>query len=82
MAIVIDANMKLFAERMQITSSRMIREYGLSTVDEIIEKDFAQKSAKDVYYLAQTPEDAINYLKNYVPNYKEKTFDDIYVSAK
>lgn len=50
--------------------------------DEIIEKDFAQKSAKDVYYLAQTPEDAINYLKNYVPNYKEKTFDDIYVSAK
>ena len=36
---VIDANMKLFADRMHITSSRMIRDYGLSTVDEIIEEE-------------------------------------------
>ena len=39
MSLVIDANMKLFAERMNITSSRMIRDYGLSTVDEIIEAE-------------------------------------------
>ena len=36
MSIVIDANMKLFADRVGITSSRMIRDYGLSSVDEII----------------------------------------------
>ena len=35
MSIVIDANMKMFADRMNITSSRMIRDYGLSSVDEI-----------------------------------------------
>lgn len=39
MAIVIDANMKLFAERMHISSSRMIHDYGLSTIDEIIEAE-------------------------------------------
>ena len=37
MSLVIDANMKLFADRIGITSSRMIRDYGLSTVDEIID---------------------------------------------
>ena len=39
MAIVLDTNMKLFAERMNITSSRMIQDYGLKTVDEIIEAE-------------------------------------------
>lgn len=39
MSIVIDANMKLFADRMQISSSRMIQDYGLSTIDEIIESE-------------------------------------------
>ena len=42
MAIVLDTNMKLFAERMNITSSRMIQDYGLKTVDEIIEAEAAQ----------------------------------------
>lgn len=50
MAIVIDANMKLFAERMQITSSRMIREYGLSSVDEIIEKEADRGNYKALEY--------------------------------
>ena len=39
MSIVIDANMKLFAERMHISSHRMISDYGLKTVDEIIEAE-------------------------------------------
>ena len=39
MSIVIDANMKLFAERLHISSSRMINDYGLKTVDEIIEAE-------------------------------------------
>ena len=45
MSIVIDANMKLFADRMNITSSRMISEYGLKTVDEIIEAEAASPEA-------------------------------------
>lgn len=56
MALVIDANMKLFADRMNITSSRMISEYGLKTVDEIIEaetergNDSAIKYARHYYH--------------------------------
>ena len=34
-------------------------------MDEIIEQKFANKNAKDIYYIAQTPQDAINYLKSY-----------------
>lgn len=50
MSLVIDANMKLFAERMNITSSRMIRDYGLSTVDEIIEAEAERGNAQAVNY--------------------------------
>ena len=39
MAMVIDANMKLFAERLHISSHRMIQDYGLSTIEQIIEKE-------------------------------------------
>lgn len=50
MSIVIDANMKLFADRMNITSSRMVREYGDSTIDEIIEAEAAKGNTKAVNY--------------------------------
>ena len=50
MSLVIDANMKLFAERMNITSSRMIQDYGLKTVDEIIEAEAAQGNSKAVKF--------------------------------
>lgn len=50
MSLVIDANMKLFADRMNITSSRMIREYGLSTVDEIIEAEAERGNTRAVNY--------------------------------
>lgn len=50
MSLVIDANMKLFAERMNITSSRMIRDYGLSTVDEIIEAEAERGNTQAVNY--------------------------------
>ena len=39
MSIVIDANMKMFADRLHISSSRMVEDYGLCTVDEIIEAE-------------------------------------------
>lgn len=39
MSLVIDANMKLFAERLHISSSRMINDYGLSSIDEIIKAE-------------------------------------------
>lgn len=50
MSLVIDANMKLFADRMNITSSRMIRDYGLSTVDEIIEAEAERGNTRAVNY--------------------------------
>ncbi len=50
MPIVLDANMKLFAERMNITSSRMIQDYGLKTVDEIIEAEAAQGNTQAINY--------------------------------
>ena len=50
MSIVLDTNMKLFAERMHITSSRMIQDYGLKTVDEIIEAEAAQGNMHAVNY--------------------------------
>lgn len=50
MSLVIDANMKLFADRMNITSTRMIRDYGLSTVDEIIEAEAARGNSRAVKY--------------------------------
>ena len=50
MSIVIDANMKLFADRIGITSSRMIRDYGLSSVDEIIEKEAERGNASAIKY--------------------------------
>lgn len=59
MSLVIDANMKLFADRMNITSTRMIRDYGLSTVDEIIEAEAergntrAVKFAREYYHSPQ-----------------------------
>lgn len=33
----------------------------------MIEENFAKSSAKDLYYVAETPEDAIGYLNNYKP---------------
>ncbi len=50
MPIVLDTNMKLFAERLNITSSRMVRDYGMSTVDEIIEAEAAQGNTQAVNY--------------------------------
>lgn len=50
MALVIDANMILFAERMNITSSRMMKDYGLSTIDEIIKEEAARGNYKAVEY--------------------------------
>ena len=50
MAIVIDANMNLLAERLHITSERMKKEYGQSTIDEIIQAEAAQGNTHAVQY--------------------------------
>ena len=50
MSIVIDANMTMFAERLHISSSRMVEEYGLKTIDEIIEAEAAQGNTAAVSY--------------------------------
>jgi len=48
MSIVIDANMKTFADRLNISSSRMIQDYGLSSIDEIIQAEAARGNTKAV----------------------------------
>jgi len=66
MSLVIDANMKLFADRMNITSSRMIQDYGLSTVDEIIEAEAERGNSKAVQFAreyCQSPQKLINVFK-------------------
>lgn len=63
MSIVIDADMKLFADRLRITSSRMIRDYGLSNVDEIIEKEAERGNTKAIDYAKEyyySPDKLIN----------------------
>lgn len=50
MAIVIDANMALFAERLNIPTSRMSEDYGLKTIDEIIEAEAAQGNTQALQY--------------------------------
>lgn len=50
MPVVLDTNMKLFAERMNITSSRMINDYGLKTVDEIIEAEAEKGNSQAINY--------------------------------
>ena len=54
MPILIDANLKLMADRLHINSSRMREEYGMSTVDEIIESEAEKGNIS-----------AINYAKDY-----------------
>ena len=50
MSILIDANMRVFAERMNITSSRMKNDYGQSTVDEIIQAEAKSGNTSAVDY--------------------------------
>ncbi len=66
MSTVIDANMILFADKMGITSSRMINDYGLKTVDEIIETEAAKGNTKAVNYASEmynSPEKLIKIFK-------------------
>lgn len=46
--------------------------------DEIINQKFANKTAKGLYFVANTPEEAIDYLKHYTPDQHKMTKNDIY----
>lgn len=50
----------------------------LSFFDRIVKDRFARESAKEIFYVAQTPQDAVNYLLNYEYIDKEITPNDIY----
>lgn len=47
--------------------------------EQIVKENFARQKSAGLFYLAQTPEEVIEYLKNYVPNTPPKTVEDIYV---
>ena len=53
MSITIDANMILFANRLNITSTRMVNDYGDSTIDEIIQSEAAQGNHKAIDYASE-----------------------------
>lgn len=66
MAVVLDTNMKLFAERMNITASRMIQDYGLKSVEEIIDAEAQKGNMQAVKYAAEvfhSPDKLINVFK-------------------
>jgi len=54
----------------------------LKFFDDIVAGSFARESAKDLYYIAQTPMDVINYLNSYDYTYRELTKEEIYTKLK
>ncbi len=46
--------------------------------DRIVKDSFAKATSKDIYYIANTPKDAVNYLLNYDYTEKEIKPEDIY----
>ena len=45
----------------------------------IISQNFGKGNHREIYYIAKTPDDAVEYIKNYKPDTSEVTMDDIYV---
>lgn len=50
----------------------------LKFFDDIIERKFANKKAANLYFVAKTPEEAVNYIKNYKPEDFSIKKEDIY----
>lgn len=50
----------------------------LAFFDNILEQKFANKRAKELYYVANSPADAVKYLQNYVERDLAVTKDEIY----
>ena len=50
----------------------------LKFFDDIIQKKFANKKAENLYYIANTPQDAVEYLKNYNAEDFSVKKEDIY----
>jgi len=47
--------------------------------EQIVKENFARKESLKLFYLAQTPEEAMDYINKYVPNKPPKSVEDIYV---
>ena len=45
----------------------------------IISQNFGKRRHREIYYIARTPDEAIEYIKNYTPETLEVTKEDIYV---
>lgn len=50
----------------------------LDFFDEIIEQKFANRNAQNLYFVADTPQQAVEYLKNYIPSDNSVKKEDIY----
>ena len=54
----------------------------LEFFNQIISERFALDSTGDLYYVAKTPQEAVEYIANYVPNKRPENLEEIYVTAK
>ena len=54
----------------------------LKFFDDIIEHSFAKDKSREIYFVAKTPQEAVDYLLNFKPSTKEITPEDIYTSMK
>lgn len=54
----------------------------LKFFDDIVKHSFAKDTAKDIYFVANTPQEAVDYLVNFKPSEKEITPEDIYTAVK
>ena len=50
--------------------------------ENIVDGKFAKDTATKLYYIANTPQDVVEYLNNYTPLEKEIKPEDIYTSVK
>ena len=50
----------------------------LNFFDDICKKNFAKVDARGLYYVADTPQEAIEYLKNYKCEFRALTREDLY----
>ncbi len=50
----------------------------LGFFDEILEQKFAYKRARELYYVAKSPREAVEYLKTYKPSALEITKEELY----
>lgn len=78
MSIIIDANIGLFKSRLGISTSRMVNDYGNSTIDEIIEAEASQGNYKAIDYASDLYNSPSKLIEMFKLNSVENRYQLIY----